>query len=278
MLKYCEDEIVACADDWQRAARDCAYGTSYPEPTKRVMGGGWYFGMDHAFDLAVAAQLDFPEKADRRPAYRDAVVSNLNYEAGCNPINVCQITGLGWKRPIEIVHQYSQNDRRVMPLSGIPLGSIQEGFSWFGQYKSELGAQTFPLDGGPTGAYPILDRWGDSFNLQTEFVVVNLARALAASAWLMAQSPLHDQAWKSAPGEIAGVLANAKLNQPITVRLKTGVDLADARIVWEGRDNPPVFGHEFTFTPRQAGEQWIEAEAQLPDGRRVFGVASFSAK
>jgi hypothetical protein len=55
------------------------------------------------------------------------------------------------------------------------------------------------------------------------------------------------------------------------------LDLTKARIVWEGRENPPVFASEFTFTPRQPGEQWVEAEAQLPDGRRVFAAAAFTA-
>jgi len=279
LLRGCEDEVIACAEDWWKAARACAYGTSYPEPTKRVLGGGWYFAGDQAFDLAVAAQLDYPAMADRRPAFREAVVSNFNYDAGCNPVNVCYITGLGWKRPVEIVHQYSQNDRRMMPLSGIPLGGIQEGFSWFGLYKSELGAQTYPQDGAKTGPYPILDRWGDSFNLQTEFVVTNSARALAAAAWLMAQSPLRTQPWKSQSAEISGVPASARLHEHVALRLNVaGLDLNEARVVWEGRDNPAVFGRDFAFTPRHAGEQWVEAEAQWPDGRRVFAVATFGAK
>jgi hypothetical protein len=57
-----------------------------------------------------------------------------------------------------------------------------------------------------------------------------------------------------------------------------GLDLSRARIVWEGRDNPPVFAREFAFTPRATGEQWVEAEAQWPDGRRMFAVAKFSAR
>lgn len=278
MLKRCEDEIIACAEDWLRATRESAYATSYPLATKRVMGGGWFFSTDQAFDLAVAAQLEFPVKADPRPAFREAVISSLNYEAGCNPVNICFITGLGWKRPLEIVHHYAQNDHRVLPLSGIPLGSIQDGFTWLAMYKGELGAQSHPLDGAKTAPYPILDRWGESFNLQTEFVVVNSARALAATAWLMAESALRDQPWKAVKGEITGVPAVAKINQPITLRLKSSkgdLDLAEARIVWEGRGNLPEFGREFIFTPREPGEQWVEAEAQWPDGRRVFAVATF---
>lgn len=279
MLLRCEDEIIACAEDWWKAARDSAYGTSYPEPTKRVAGGGWFFSTDQAFDLATAAQLDYPEKADRRPAFRDAVFSNLSYDAGCNPVNISFITGLGWKRPLEIVHQYAQNDRRTTPVSGIPLASIMEGFAWIGVYKAELGANSHPLDGAKTAPYPILDRWGDVFNLQMEFVIPVQARALAASAWLMAQSPLRDQRWRSATATITGVPNDARVNQPIKLRLEAkDLALADARILWEGMEQAPSFTQEFTFTPNKPGEQWVEAEAQLPDGRRVFAVATFTAK
>jgi hypothetical protein len=278
MLGRCEDELIACAEEWVKAARDSAYGTSYPEPSKRVTGAGWFFSTDQAFDIAVAAQLEFPPMADRRPAFRDAVYSNLNYEAGGNPLNVSFITGLGWKRPMEIVHHYAQNDRRKLPLSGIPLGSIQEGFTWFALYKGELGAQSFPLDGDKILPYPIYDRWGDSFNLQTEFVVVNQARALAATAWLMAQSPARDQNWTAVKADITGAAKSAKIGQAMRLQLNApGLDLADARIIWEGRDHPPVFTREFAFTPRTAGEQWVEVEAQWPDGRRAFAVATFSA-
>ena len=40
------------------------------------------------------------------------------------------------------------------------------------------------------------DKPGDSFNVETEFVVVNQARALATAAWLMAQSSVKAQPWK----------------------------------------------------------------------------------
>ena len=56
-----------------------------------------------------------------------------------------------------------------------------------------------------------------------------------------------------------------------------GWDLSSARIVWEARDQEPAFGSTFTFTPSNSGAQWVEAEAQLPDGRRVFAKSSFNA-
>ncbi len=279
MVARCEDEIIAAADELQKASREGAYGTSYPEPTKRVMGGGWYFPLDQAFDLAVACQLDFPAKNDRRPHYRDAVIANLNYEAGCNPVDVCFLTGLGWKRPIDIVHQYAQNDRRFMPVSGIPLGAIQDGFHYMDNYRGELGALCYPLDGSKQNPYPILDRWGDSFNLQTEFVVTNQARGLAVTAWLLAQTELRAQKWKPETGEITGVPSSAAVGDTVKVQLRVpaGYDLTQARIVWEARDQNAVIARDFAFSPKQSGPHWIEADAQWPDGRRVVAIANFSA-
>ena len=34
------------------------------------------------------------------------LLANMNYEGGCNPVNVSYVTGLGWKRQREIVSQW----------------------------------------------------------------------------------------------------------------------------------------------------------------------------
>jgi hypothetical protein len=59
--------------------------------------------------------------------------------------------------------------------------------------------------------------------------------------------------------------------------LLSGLNLGDARIVWEGRDQAPAYGATFTYTPKNNGAQWVEVEAQLADGRRVVAAASFTA-
>jgi hypothetical protein len=268
-LRECEAEIVSAANDQLHWSQQSAYGTSFPTETKRFRGGGWYFSMDQAFDLAVACALDHPMMNDPRQKYTEAILANVNYEGGCNPVNVCYITGLGWKRQREIVHNYAQNDRRILPPSGIPLGNLQSGFGWLEFYKQELGALSFPWDGAKEKPYPLYDLWGDSFNLQTEFVIVNQARALATAAWLMAQTPLKNQPWKSAPATIEITTSGAAR----IATLKTPIDLSRARIVWEAQDRQPLFGDRMLL-PNAAS--WIEAEAQLPDGRRVFGVTNLS--
>jgi hypothetical protein len=260
-------------------SQNSAYATSFPSETKQALTAGWYFSGDAAFDLAVACQLDFPQLNDPRPKYVDAIVGNLNYEAGCNPVNITYITGLGWKRQRDIVDQYAENDRRVLPPSGIPLGNVQGGFGWMQLYGKELGALSFPADSNDNDSYPIYDRWGDSFNLQQEFVIPNQARALAYLTWIMGRSALRVQPWKPVAGTITGLPARARTAQQLTVTISApGLDLSQARIVWEARDQEPALGKTFSFTPARSGTQWLEAEAQLADGRRIFAVTNFVAK
>ena len=277
LLQQCEDEIIAAGEDQLSRARVSAYGTSFPEETKRARSAGWYFSSDAAFDLAVASQIDYPIKNDPRPKLLEALLTNLNYEQGCNPVNIAYLTGLGSNRQREIVHQYAQNDRRVLPLTGIPLGNIQEGIAWTDRYKKEPGELSFPPDGAESNPYPFYDRWADAFNLSQEFVIIHQARALGYLAWLMAQSPLKNQPWKPQAGKLTGIPVKPARNTAFTTSLgAAGVDLASARLVWEAAGVEPTFGQTFSYTPTLTGPAWIEVEAQLPDGRRIFGVADFT--
>jgi hypothetical protein len=279
LLARCEDEIIAAAQDQLNRVEDSAYGTSLPKETKRSRSAGWYFSGDAAFDLAVACQLDYPIMNDPRPRFLRAIWGNLNYESGCNPVNVCYLTGLGWKRQHETVNQYAQNSRHLLPPTGIPLGNVQGGFGWLDPYKKELGAVSFPADDNEAAPYPFYDRWGDSFNLSQEFVVVNQARSLAYLAWLMAQTPLKDQNWKSAPAKIVGLPDKCQTGQAVTARVEAaGLDLKNAKTVWEASGQQPAYGSNYNFAPARSGPQWIEMEAQLPDGRRVFASTNFVAR
>lgn len=271
-LRQCEAEIQAAAGDHVRFARENAYGTSFPGPNKEYRTAGWYFSSERAFDITVAYQIS------PRAEYLDAVLTGLNYEAGCNPVNVTYITGLGSRRQREIVHQYAQNDHSVLPPSGLPLGNVQASYQWLEIYKGDLGAVTFPSDSAVTAPYPYYDRWTDTFNTTTEFVVTDQARSMASLCFWMAQTALRTQVWTPASGQITGLAAQVAAGDAVTATLTApGLDLAQARVVWEARDQEPVFGNPVTFIPKSAGTQWIEAEAQLPDGRRVAAKAEFRA-
>lgn len=274
LLEECENEIIEAGQDQLQRARACAYGTSFPEEGKRMMSAGWYFSEDAAFDLAVACQLDYPIRRDPRPHFLEALISNVNYEQGCNPVNVTYLTGMGWKRQREIVSQYAENDRRVLPPTGIPLGNVQAAFGWNYTYEKQLDALSFPSDGAQAAPYPFYDRWGDVFNLSQEFVILNQARALGCLAWLMAGTSLTNQNWKATAGEITGWPPKGATGGAALELHAPGMDGAQARTVWEADGLlDPVFGPTFKCVPGKEGAHWVEAEAQWPDGRRVFGVS-----
>lgn len=265
----CETELLAAAQEIVNRATNNAYAMSFPLEDKDARTGGWYFPSARAFDAAAAYQID------PRQEYLDALVSNLNYEGGCNPVNVSFITGLGWKRQREIVHQYVQNDRRVLPMSGIPISAIHVDFMWIPAYGSELGALSFPQDGVATGPYAIYDRWEDAYNTHTEFVIADQGPALGSIAFLASLTPVKTQTWTSASANIV-MPSQAALNLPTTASLQVpSMSLAGARVVWEAKDQEPAFGSNFTFAPKALGTNWIEAEATWPDGRRVVATTNF---
>jgi hypothetical protein len=271
-LAKCNAEIIAAGDDALRWSNQNAYATSFPKETKRFHAAGWYFSLDQAADMAVAYQI-YPN-----PDYIDALVGNMNYEGGTNPINVTYLTGLGLKRQRVVVNQYARNSRRVLAPDGVPLGNIQARFDYLSLYGSELGALIFPSDGADVSPYPFYDRWADTWNVSTEFVTVNQARSLLALSVLVAQTSIKSQVWKSGTAQITVPATVVPLGMPATLSVQTPqLDLSGAQIVWEGRDQEPAFGPTFSFTPKSNGPQWVEVEAEWPDGRRVFASSTFTA-
>ncbi len=277
-FQRCEAEIISAAQDQLRYSTESAYGSSFPSESKRFRNAGWFFSTDRAFELATACQIDFPSLNDPRPHFMEAIVANINYEAGCNPVNVSYVTGLGWQRPREMVHHYAQNDWRVLPPSGLAFGNIQEGFPYLEPYQKELGALTFPSDGDQNNPTPFYDRWGDTFNTSTEFVSPNIARSLATTAFVMAQTSTAGQKWKSAPAKIVVFPETIAAGKKATAEIQVvGLDIKTARVVWEiqGQEPVTVRGKKFLqFTPQNRGNTLIEAEIQFPDGRRLH-AASF---
>jgi hypothetical protein len=271
-LAKCNAEIGAAGDAALLWSNQNAYASSFPKETKRFHAGGWYFSLDQASDMAVAYQIN------PNPDYIDALVGNMNYEGGTNPLNVMYITGLGLKRQHIVVNQYARNSRRVLAPDGVPIGNIQARFDYLSLYGSELGALIFPSDGADVSPYPFYDRWADTWNVSTEFVTVNQARSLLALSVLVTQTSTKSQVWKSGTAQIITPPTVVPLGVPVTLSVQTPKpDLSGAQIVWEGRDQEPAFGPTFSFTPKNNGSQWVEVEAEWPDGRRVFAASTFTA-
>jgi hypothetical protein len=272
-LAKCRNEIIAAGDDMLMWSSNSAYGTSFPPATKAVDSAGWYFSADQAFDMAVAYQLT------NKPAYVSGIIANMNYEAGCNPINVCYDAGLGIKRPRDFVSQWELNDIRSLPPTGLPEGNIQYTFEDLWYYGDQLLSLSFPTNGGNNAPYyPFYDRWGDSWNVTTEMVILNSARSIGSLGFIAAQTAAASVPWHAVPAQINVPSTVAAVGSNLTVTMQAaGINFSGARITWEARDQQPAFGQSFTFAPVNNGPQWIEAEAQWPDGRRIFATNVFMA-
>ncbi|HWX19708.1 MAG TPA: glycoside hydrolase family 9 protein [Candidatus Binatia bacterium] len=270
-LAKCINVITNCGNDVLSWSQDNAYGSSFPDLTKAYYGGGWYFSAEQAFDMVVAYQFN------PNPQYVDALLRNVNYEGGCNPVNIAYVTGLGWKRQRNIVDQYSLNDRRTLPKDGVPIANIQPGFYSTWVYQWELTMLVYPSDNISTAPYPFYDRWCDDWNISTEGSTTDTARGFAGVAWLAARTSPAGQPWRSTNATIIAPTTARLLGQPLTITLNVAdTNLSAARIVWEASGQEPVFGGQnYTFSPGpQAGAYWIEAEVQWPDGRRAFATNS----
>jgi hypothetical protein len=269
-LAKCITTITNCGNDNLLWSQQNAYGSSFPISTKHTLTAGWYFSPEQAFDIVVAQQFN------PNPAYVDAILLNLNFEGGCNPVNTTYITGLGWKRQREVVDQYSENDWHALPKDGIPISNLQQGFVWTFTYGWEMSPLNFPSDGA-TVPYPMYDRWCDFFNVTTEASTTEYARNFITAAWLAAQTSLTNQPWRCTNATIVVPAIARQPNQPLTVTLQVAdPNLTGAKIVWEGLNQDPIFdGLSHTLTiPDQEGACWLEAEVQWPDGRRAFATNS----
>jgi len=285
-LAQCESEITNRALDVMSWSSNNAYGTSLDPASKGHDTSqylvGYYFAGDRVFDLAVADRIH----AD--PAHIAAMIENFNYEAGRNPVNTCFITGLGSQRQREIVDQFAQNNPlAVLPPSGIPLGNICDNFyePGGGWPYEPLSAYYFPPLGTGTNTFGLYDRWAQTYNLHTEFVHPQTARSFVAAAVLANLTSVSTQAWQSAVGTIQFVTGAPALNAPGLAKVVcTNVDLSQAQILWDpsptawnGLGQDPTFGSNYVILPTSVGdERTLQAEAVLPDGRRVFATTNFS--
>lgn len=260
-LTQCIQTITNAGNDARLWSEQNAYQTSFPLETKRYRSAGWYFSCSQAFDILAAQEL-FPNDK-----YVNALVGNMNYELGCNPVNVSYLTGLGHKRQFEIVDQYSQNDKRTMPKIGVPIGNIQNGFVWVNTYGTLLSDICYP----PDEITPFYDRWGDAFNTTTEFVILDQARGLMVGSYLSALVDKTNALFKT--NVIINTPTFSKMGSTNILSLKD--IFINAKIIWEGRDNEPFVGAFYNFIPKNNGSQWVEVEIQYPDGSRFFGETNF---
>ncbi|KAG2426253.1 hypothetical protein HXX76_013011 [Chlamydomonas incerta] len=268
MAGRCVEALATAARLFKQEADENQYGLSLPSRTMWVYGYGWFFPTDRAAHLLVAAALLGPPpaggaaglgaaglgavNASEAAGWRGAAAAQVSYMLGGGPQGYSLVTGLGARRLTNVVDQESLYDQLEPPWPGLPIG-LTGGVAWVAAFGSAPGAM-FP----PGAAYPSQGRVVDVWNLQAEFVVVNLAQSLAVLTALSdASTGLH--ATPPPPPNITSLALSAGWGvAPLTVRFSlyvAGPADAVASVEWHFGDGGHSYQAAPTHTYWEAGRQ-----------------------
>ncbi len=175
MLKECTSYVVGAARstaDWQKGwATRC----SFAEDPYRFGKWGWYYLSEiSSYNLLTASVLvGEPE----RKRFIDAALFNADQELGNSADDVSSISGTGYKRIVDHVHQLSRFDGVVEPIPGIPLGFHPSGYNMGNSARELMASYT-------KGGLPIAYRYVDSWWVEQEFMCPQLADTAVVYAFL----------------------------------------------------------------------------------------------
>ncbi|OGV42856.1 MAG: hypothetical protein A2X48_10685 [Lentisphaerae bacterium GWF2_49_21] len=177
-FKACQDDVLNAARNAVKWQKNWATRCSFPEEPYKYGRFGWIFLSDLAtYNILTAIKLvDEKEKKD----FLDAAVFNADQELGNSADDVVSITGLGYKRPIDHVHQLSRFDGIVEPVPGIPMGFHPCGYNRGTSDRQLMASFT-------AGGLPIAYRYVDCWNVEQEFTVPILANTAIVYAYLSDQ-------------------------------------------------------------------------------------------
>jgi hypothetical protein len=167
MQERCKAILLKTADTHVNNTNQFPYRIAMPPESIRFQAYGWVFpAATWSYNLLTANALK------PSPVYIQAALSQVDYMMGANPSGYCLQTGIGHKRNIEIVHNPSNYDRIIEPAPGITSGIGSAGIYWLNQYGRSAGEGTFPAGDKPYPvSFPLMNRWYDGFNVNTEFTV-----------------------------------------------------------------------------------------------------------
>jgi endoglucanase len=260
MLAACRDELLKAArrtTAWQQAwSTRCSFaGDAF-----RFGNWGWYFLSDMAsYDLLLAAAIAEPDEAR---AFRQAALFNADQELGNNADDLSSITGFGFRRPVDHVHQHSRFDGIVEPIPGIPLGFHPAGYNRGTSDRALMASFTH-------GGLPIAYRYVDCWNISQEFTVPPLAKTFMTYAMLAEpaqQRPGHPELEISANGQRGEITGTA----PFTVRLKAEAKgtngKAHIRHYWDLGNEEFGCEAEFDYVFRRPGLYQVYCTVNDDDG------------
>ena len=223
MLKECTATVLNAARsavDWQKGwATRC----SFAEDPYRFGKWGWYYLSEIAsYNLLTASVLvDEPE----RKRFIDAVLFNADQELGNSADDMSSITGTGFKRVVDHVHQLSRFDDIIEPVPGIPLGFHPSGYNMGSSARELMSSYT-------RGGLPIAYRYVDCWWVEQEFMCPQLADTAVVYAYL------SDVAAQKSGGPSLSLTGNGQLKSvtgtvPFRVTLRAAAKGANGKGICE---------------------------------------------
>ena len=165
MEAKCKTALREACDKYMKDADAFPYRMSMPGDSIKHGTYGWYFPASmFGYHLLMGYALDGKKE------YLQCALNNFSYEMGTNAFGYFLQTGLGQKRNIELVSDVSTSDGITEPVPGLPLGIGTPGFYWLAKYGKAVGEGTYPDD------WPLMNRWYDGFNVQSEYTSPELVR------------------------------------------------------------------------------------------------------
>ncbi len=143
---------------------------------------GWFFPLSREGLDMYAAWKYFEDEN-----YLSLLIDQVNYTYGANPLNRSFVTGLGYKRILEIADQESNIDDNLPLVFGLPVGHGSNGWHGSNQYYGEVRNYYPALDSDPWGAKQytgLFEIYHDGYNIRDEFTITELINMAIIQALL----------------------------------------------------------------------------------------------
>ena len=194
-----------------------------PTETLNFKNYSWVFpAATFGYDLLCGYALD------KKPEYLETALQNLSYSFGTNPSGYFLQTGLGFKRNIEVVDNESTWDNLIEPVPGLPLGIGSAGFYWLSRYENTVAEGQYPIE------WPLMNRWYDGFNVNSEFTIEILIREALVTGYFSSPGNTTPQ-----PPKVKIALTNLPIATSLVKQFKAEITNPGGRIreyFWDFND------------------------------------------
>lgn len=260
MLKACTDVVVGAARSAANWQKGWATRCSFCEDPYRFGKWGWYYLSEIASYNLVTATVLVDEKDRKR--FEEAALFNADQELGNSADDVSGITGTGFKRVVDHVHQLSRFDGITEPVPGIPMGFHPSGYNMGNSARELMSSYT-------RGGLPIAYRYVDCWWVEQEFMCPQLADYAVVYAYLSdtaAQKPRKPSLSITGNGQARTVTGPAPFRVTLAASAKGANGKRVCEYYWDLDNEEFSSDASFAYTFTKPGMYRVCCSATDEDG------------